>query len=395
MRRISEQKNRWIAMGLAALIGMSMMPVVPVSAGDVGLRFPWPGQTEEETKAEIETQPETGVQSVTQPETGVQSVTQPETGVQSVTQPETETQFLSDREKSNLIAGGASVAEYEGQTWLFDQNGVYALKDGVETVRYSGQYRGICSAFGSILLIRDDTKNSEAEARMYSLVKLNPEDGAITRLYRFSQTANEPYFMGAGNGMVMISHRGSILALDEKGTVHATPYQSALYFTDHGVYLPETVENGTYAGLLYIPYEKPFGGTVFADLSESSVNACFSFQDRLYLIVDHSIAWIKLDSDDTTLHTLPLQIPIQGEEILLIKCNYEQSPQQTLILTVGMAPQNQENGMYRVHIFSCDMQTKQMQELDVMDSILPLGWPSVTEDSLFVFTLVETRKVGE
>jgi hypothetical protein len=41
------------------------------------------------------------------------------------------------------------------------------------------------------------------------------------------------------------------------------------------------------------------------------------------------------------------------------------------------------------------MQTKQMQELDVMDSILPLGWPSVTEDSLFVFTLVETRKVGE
>lgn len=371
MQRSHSMRDRFVSLALAVILGASMMPAVPVSAGDALFRFPWGGRAEEETQ---ETQP-------AQSQSRKDDLEKPS---------ETKnTPSFSDREKGFITAGGAFMAELDGQVWLTDRNGVFAEKDGVETVRYPGQYDGICSAFGRIYLIRDDSEDAEAEWRDYSLVMLDPEKGDLVSVYRFSQTYEEPWFIGAAKGSLFIYHRGSVLALDETGTIRPTPYQQTEYISEHGVYVPETVENGSFSGLLYVPDEKPFQGIVFPELTQKFVRTWFTYKDRLYLAADDKIAWIELDSEDPTVHFLPIQFPLQEEEIVFVNCNYGESPLLTLYMAVGTRGEGGDDGKVRIHLYQWKAIGNQLRELDVFDCPLPLCWVSIIGNVLYTYTLFD------
>ena len=109
----------------------------------------------------------------------------------------------------------------------------------------------------------------------------------------------------------------------------------------------------------------------------------------MYLAADDKIAWIELDSEDPTVHFLPIQFPLQEEEIVFVNCNYGESPLLTLYMAVGTRGEGGDDGKVRIHLYQWKAIGNQLRELDVFDCPLPLCWVSIIGNVLYTYTLFD------
>ncbi len=319
-----------------------------------------------------------------------------ETSAASSAVTETENQESAadhDREMAHLTAGGAFLTELDGRIWGIDSSGVFAMENGSETARFPGPFASICSFNGDLLLISTErTSDDSTEKASPSLVRLDPSDGTITRLYEFSPSTDAPYFLTIARDTLWIHYRGALLSFSPDGNVRPTPYQNVSYITEKGMYLPEAMEDSSSLGLLYVSLEDPARAFSYPELSEVYVNPCFSIDGRLYLMAGNKPAYVELDSDDTTVHYFPVDLSFPEENIIMTNANYWRFPGGTLLLfSVNTQPSDSSAGMFRHHLLQYMPSTGALLELTSVDSNFPLSWPIVAGDTLYMSDMIHTR----